>query len=97
MLEAMAASRHAIGSTRFIHQTERRLAGRRSGRLQDRDVALPRTTLDIARIDEAVAAHYGLPVEELQTHGHRAGAAKFVSVELACRLTGLTHRAIGSH
>ena len=41
--------------------------------------------------------HYRIEPEDLFEHGHRAGAAKFVAVELACRLTGMTGRAVGSH
>ena len=58
--DLLAANRYAIGSAAFIDTTEQRLAGRRSGRAQDRDLALPRATLGIERIDEAVAAHYGV-------------------------------------
>jgi hypothetical protein len=48
-------------------------------------------------VDAAVAAHFGLDTEELKRHGHSAGAAKFLAVELACRLTGVTQREIGEH
>lgn len=36
-------------------------------------------------------------MEELKRHGHSAGVAKFLAVELACRLTGATQREIGEH
>ena len=52
----MKASRYAIGGPEFIEQTERQLQGRRSGRAQDADLALPRLTVDIQRIDRLVAA-----------------------------------------
>ena len=42
LLEAMQASRYAIGGPEFIERTERQLEGRRSGRAQDADLALPR-------------------------------------------------------
>ena len=85
------------GSDRFVEETERRLAALRTGRPQDADVALPRTVWPITDIDAAVAAHFGLDPNELKRHGHRAGLAKFLAVELACRLTGQTQRAIGQH
>ncbi len=44
-----------------------------------------------------VAAHFGVDPEELKRHGHSAGVAKFLAVELACRLTGATQREIGEH
>ncbi len=97
ILEAMAASRHAIGGERFVEETERRLAIRRSGSAVDRDVDLPRTMVPIERIDETVAAHYGVMPADLEICRVCGGAAKFVAVELACRLTGMTQRAIGGH
>jgi len=51
-------------------------------------------TVDIETVDACVAGHYVIRPEDLFEHGHRAGAAKFVAVELACRLTG---RAVGAH
>ena len=58
---------------------------------------LPRTVLPIERIDETVAAHYGVMPADLGSWRACGGAAKFVAVEIACRLTGLTQRAIGAH
>ena len=95
--EAFKANRYAIGSERFVEETERRLSALRTGRSQDADVAYPRTVYPIVEVDAAVAAHFGLDTEELKHHGHSAGAAKFLAVELACRLTGATQREIGEH
>ncbi len=97
ILEAMAVSRYAIGDARFVERTEQRVEGRRTGRVQDADLALPRWTVPIDEIDAAVARHYGIEAERLQSHGRRAGLAKPAAVELACRLSGLTGRAIGEH
>ena len=97
ILEAMAASRYAIGDARFVEQTEGRVEARRSGRTQDKDLDFPRWTVPADEIDAAVAQHYGIEVEQLRMHGRTAGEAKVVAVELACRLTGLTGRAIGAH
>ena len=65
--------------------------------MQDADLALPRRTVPIDEIDAAVARHYGIEAERLRSHGRRAGMAKPAAVELACRLSGLTGRAIGEH
>jgi len=54
-------------------------------------------TVPLDEIDSAVARHDRIDRQELQTHGHHAGSAKVVAVELACRLSGLTQRAIGRH
>jgi len=93
----MAASRHAIGGEKFVEETEGRLAVRRSGKEVDRDLDLPRTTVPIEPIDETVAAHYGVMPADLESCRACGGAAKFVAVELACRLTGMSQRAIGAH
>lgn len=95
MLEAMAASRYAIGGPAFIEQTEARLDERRSGCLQDRDIDLPRWNVPLDEIDAAVARHYGVDPALLSAHGHRAGPAKAVAVELAARLADIGSRAIG--
>ncbi|MFH1919279.1 MAG: hypothetical protein ABIP48_05240 [Planctomycetota bacterium] len=42
-----------------------------------------------------MARHYRIDAANLQEHGHRAGPAKAVAV--ACRLTGLSGRAVGLH
>ncbi len=76
LLDAMKANRYAIGGPEFIEQTERQLQGRRSGRAQDADVALPRWTVDIQQIDRLVAAQYGVEPDDLKAHGRRSGPAK---------------------
>ena len=75
LLEAMAASRYAIGSSAFTEATEARIVGRRSNRVQDRDVDLPRRTVDLEAIDAAVR---GVTVDsaELKAHGHHACRAR---------------------
>jgi len=95
--DVLRASRYAIGGPEFIDQTERRLQGRRSGRIQDADLALPRRTVSIERIDKLVAAEFGIEPTHLKAHGNRTGEAKRIALELACRLTGWTQRAIGAY
>jgi len=97
ILEAMQASRYAIGDDTFIDQTRQRLAKLRTGRTQDQDLALPTATVAIDAVDARVAKHYGIDAADLKEHGHRAGVAKAVAVELACRLTGNCGRAVGMH
>ena len=93
----MAASRYAIGGPEFLDQTAGRLRQRRRGRPQDVDLALPRLAVDAPRISAVVAAHYQLEPVDLNAHGHHSGEAKLVALELACRLTGWTQRAIGEY
>ncbi len=73
LLEAMAVSRYAIGGAAFTEKTEVRIEERRSGRVQDRDVDLPRWTVALEEIDAAVARRYGVDPAVLKTHGHHAG------------------------
>ena len=53
--------------------------------------------VSLAVIDKAVAQHFRVAAADLARHGRRVGAAKIVAVELACRLTELSQRAIGEH
>ncbi len=95
ILDAMRANRYAIGDDAFVKKTENWLQGRRTGEAQDKDVALPSTSVDADVIDVHVATHFGIEAAALTEHGHRVGLAKFVAVELTCRLTGWNQRAVG--
>jgi len=97
MLEAMAASRYAIGGAAFIDKTEARIEERRSGRVQDRDLDLPRRPVPLAEIDAVVSRRYGIDPSVLAAHGRRAGPAKAVAVALASRVAETTERTIGLH
>jgi REP element-mobilizing transposase RayT len=95
ILDAMRASRYAIGDDEFVRKTEDRLRERRTGEARDRDIALPSIAVDVDVIDRHVAAYFGIDAAELAEHGHRVGLAKFVAVELTCRLAGGNQRAVG--
>jgi len=95
--DAMRANRYAVGSSCFVRDVETQLKGRRTGKPTDRDVALPRDVVDIERIMAAVASEYNIAAADLQRHGRRAGPAKMVAIELACRLTTFNQRQIGGH
>jgi REP element-mobilizing transposase RayT len=97
LLKVMGASRYAIGSDRFINKTLERLQKRCTGSVRDKDLDLPAVTVEIDVVDSFVSKHYRMDPADLAEHGRRAGAAKFVAVELACRLTGLSGRAVGLH
>ena len=88
-------SRYAIGGTAFVGKTEARIEQRRSGRVQDGDLELPRWTVPLAEIDAAVSRHYGINPGVLKSHGRHAGPAKAVAVAVASRLAEATGRAIG--
>jgi len=93
----MAASHYAVGGPAFVEQSERAIERRRDGRIQNEDLDLPRWTIALDEIDHLVARHYRTDAATLKEHGHRAGAASAVAVELACRLAELSGRAIGAH
>ncbi len=92
LLEAMRASRYAIGEAAFVDETEQRLSELRTGRVQDKDLALP-----VVTVEWCVAERYGIDPEQLKQHGRRAGIAKAVAVELSCMLTGESARTVGLH
>ncbi|MGO9108516.1 MAG: transposase [Thermoguttaceae bacterium] len=97
ILAAMEASRYAIGDDRFVARTERSIERRRTANNVCRDRALPRRMVSLAVIDKTVAQHFRVVPADLARHGRSVGAAKIVAVELACRLTELSQRAIGEH
>lgn len=97
LLEAMAASRYAIGDETFIGEIEARLEERRTGDARERDLLLPPDTVGIESIDKIVCEEYGIEPAKLAAHGRRVGEAKAVAVELTARLCGMTQREIGEH
>ena len=97
LLEAMAASRYAIGGAPFIEETENRIERRRRGREQDRDLDLPGQSVPLDEIDKAVARHYRMEPKGLSAHGRRVGPGKAVAVELAAQLADMSRRAVGAH
>ena len=97
LLKAMAASRYAIGGAAFIERTVEQIEQRRSGRQQDQDLDLPRRTVSLEEIDEAVARHYRINPKLLSKHGRSVGCGKSVALELAAQLADLSGRAIGDH
>ena len=97
LLEAVAASRYAIGGAAFTEKAESRIEQPRSGRVQDQDVDLPRWTVPLEEIDAAVARRYGIDPAVLKTHGHHAGPGKAAAVALASRLADISGRQLGEH
>jgi putative transposase len=48
-------------------------------------------------LDKIVADHFRVDAQELAKHGHAAGAAKRVAIELATRVTGQSLKKVGQH
>jgi len=93
----LAASQFQIGGTTFLERTEERIERRRTGRLQDKDLDVPRRTVSLEEMDRAVAHHYHVDGGLLSGHGRKVGIAKSMAVELAAQLADLSGRAIGEH
>lgn len=95
----LQSSSYAAGSEEYIEEIEERLRKRKTGTPRDRDIAVPEKHVGIAVIDRVAAQEYGIEPDALQYNGHSKGVgpAKATAIELACRMTGMTQRAIGLH
>ena len=91
-------SHYATGDERFVGETEDELKQARLSKGVGGDIVWPpgrRVAREV--IEAAVEREFGVRAEALRTHGRRAGVAKAVALELCCRLTGETQRAIARH
>jgi hypothetical protein len=52
---------------------------------------------DLGAVEAAVLAEFGMTAENLRFHGHRLGALKPVALEMCCRYSGATQRAVAAH
>ena len=95
--DILRANPYAVGEKPFLDDVERQLKSRCPGDAKDRDVAWPADCVKLIEVDHAVAQEYGVDVAVLKLHGHVAGEAKVMAVELAARVSGLTQREIGQH
>jgi len=77
LLDAMQASRYAIGEESYVEKVEQRLEELRTGRIQDRDLVLPTVTVDIDTVDACVARHFAVEVADLKKHGRRAQKSRW--------------------
>jgi putative transposase len=95
-LTALELSPYAIGDRAFVEEIEDEMNERRTAVRAHADIVWPKMTRPgIADVERAVAEEFGVGLEELSLHGRRVGLAKWVVVEFACRLCGLTQRAAG--
>ena len=96
LLEAMAASRYAIGGAAFMERTEGQIERRRSGRLQDQDLDLPRRTSGWRRLTRPWPEFPG-SMRIVFLAWAECGLRKVVALELAAQLADLSGRAVGEH
>ena len=51
----------------------------------------------LSALDKIVAKHFKVSAQDLAKHGHSAGTAKRVAMELATRVTGQSLKEVGRH
>jgi REP element-mobilizing transposase RayT len=95
--QVMTANSYAVGDEPFVRSVEDEFKALRKGTDQDRDLALPKGSIELENLDQLVAQAYGVAPDSLKCHGHTAKEAKMAAVEIAARLSGLTQREIGRH
>lgn len=97
-VEATEASRYAIGDERFVGKVESDLDDVREKKGVYGDIMWPTgKRVSIPDISAAVAREFGLEAEELATRSYAARVAKKVALELCCRYSGESQRAVGAH
>jgi REP element-mobilizing transposase RayT len=93
LLEAMKASRYAVGDEAFRQEVAQWVRGQAGEWAEPSDVDVPvEPSVPLERIAAAVAEAYGVSVEALRCARTRVGVARGVLIELACTLGGLTQR-----
>lgn len=96
--EAMVASSYAIGDQSFRDRMEDGLDGARLRKAGNGDIVWPEgKTVELDAVEHEVAKAFEVKVEDLHFHGHRLKSVKAVAVDLCCRLTGMSQRAIAAH
>jgi len=95
----LRASRYAIGEEEFVEHVESTLKDARLSRAVDGDVYWPveERSVSLLEIVQLVSKKFGLSDGEITEHGRSAGPAKMIALELACRYTGATQRALAKH
>lgn len=96
--EALRASAYAVGSEDFVRAVERDLRCARDKAQVRHDVAWPvESGVPLDAVDEAVCRILGGSAEGLRERGRQSGLARSVAIEVACRISGASQRAVGRH
>lgn len=94
----LEGSEHAIGDEEFVGKVEGELRDAKLEAGVRHDVAWPAESgISLGAVDKAVCEVFGCGADVLKQHGRRAGVAKSAAIEAACRLSGLSQRAVGRH
>ncbi len=95
MRAACAKSLYAIGDDDHVEQIETMIREERQRVARKQDIHWPGAhNLQITDVLALTARHYGVAMESLRRHGRSAGEAKSVAIEMACRVCGLSQRAV---
>jgi len=99
LINGFSASRYAIGDEEFIKESEAELKQMHLEKVcGSSDIYLPKKhVIQINDIIDKVAEIYEIKSSDIFDHGHLAGEAKTIAIELCCKLTGESQRAVGNH
>jgi ketopantoate reductase len=96
--EVLSRSEYAAGDEEFVAGIERELKEAKGKAGVHHDVAWPADErMALEAVDKAVCQAFGCRADLLRQHGKSAGVAKTVAIEVACRLSGMSQRAVGNH
>jgi len=89
-------SRYALGDEAFREETEQVLQDQMQDTYFPEDVIpVKRRTVSVDEVEQIVMKEYGISQDLLHSRQRRAAEAKGMAVELCCRLTDTTQRALG--
>jgi putative transposase len=93
-----AKSRYVIGNEKARERAVGDLKAARMERAVTGDIVWPEDQRPgLAEVEAAVLAELGLQAEDLRCHRRRLGTLKSLALELCCRHSGATQRAVACH
>lgn len=96
--DLMERSGHGVGDEDYVEELEADLRGQKSGEGRDGNVAYPERRMGCESIDAVVVRAYRVGAKDLWDPGRCRAVvlAKTAAIEIACRMSGMTQRAIGA-
>lgn len=92
---AYGQSTYAIGEESHVREVEDDIRAPKREGAKTGDVLVPKKEpATLVTMLDAVASACGISVDILRGHGRKAGLAKAMAIELACRIAGVTQREI---
>jgi putative transposase len=97
--KALTASRYAIGDEKFTEEAEDDITSQMERKVVYGDVMEPwkKKGLKLPEIMEIVCSVYGVTERALRAHGLCTGIAKIALVELCCKYSSQTQRAVAQY